>query len=88
MYVANRAINCYNNTMKSERKKTEVTDYAVENTQKIEEIKYLYNSGKIDRDEAYARAKPILDAIDERGKVIAKKHGRKYRPLSFISLMR
>ena len=75
--------------MKEESKKEiKVTDYAADNTAKIDEIKYLYNSGQITRDEAYERAKPILDAIDERGRVIAKKHKRKYRPLSFVSLMR
>lgn len=65
-----------------------VTDYAADNTAMIDEIKYLYNSNQITRDEAYERAKPILDAIDERGRAIAKKHKRKYRPLSFTSLMR
>lgn len=67
---------------------SEVSDYANDNMEKIAEIKRLYNTGEITRDEAYERAQPILDEIDKRGREIAKKHGRKYVKLSFVSLMR
>jgi len=67
---------------------SKVTDYAEANINQIDEIKRLYNTGAITREEAYERAQPILDAIDERGKAIAKKHGRRYVKLSFVSLMR
>lgn len=67
---------------------SKVSDYAESNITQIDEIKRLYNTGEITREEAYERAQPILDAIDERGKAIAKKHGRRYVKLSFVSLMR
>ena len=72
----------------NENHQDSISNYAANNVAEIENIKRLYNSGEITRDEAYERAKPILDAIDERGRAIAKKHKRKYHPLSFASLMR
>lgn len=75
----------YYTNMKNER---EVSDFAVDNMTQIKEIRRLFLSNEITREEAYERAKPIIDAIDARGREIAKKHKRRYNPLNFTQLMR
>lgn len=66
----------------------EVTDFASDNLTQIKEIRRLFLSNEITREEARERAQPIIDAIDARGREIAKKHKRRYNPLNFTQLMR
>lgn len=61
---------------------------AVQNRERLAEIRALLLKGAIDFDEARAKAKPIIDAMNERGKEIAKSHGMKYKPITFTGIMR
>ena len=65
-----------------------MSDDAIRNRARIEEIKRLYAIGQIDREEAEKRAQPVIDAINKRGAEIAKKYKKSYAPVSFIGLMR
>lgn len=45
-------------------------------------------SGQITYDQAKAEAQPIIDNINDRAKVIAKKYNRKASKVSFAAIMR
>ena len=63
-------------------------DEAIDNREKIAQIKKDYNSGIISREEAKFRAEPIINKINKRGAEISKKYKKRYSPISFIGLMR
>lgn len=54
----------------------------------IHQIKSALDKGLITYEEAKEQAQPIIDIMNTEGKSIAKAHGMKYKPVSFISLMR
>lgn len=64
------------------------------NRANIAEVKYLYVTGAITREEAKVRAQPILDRINEataiKTKELNKKYGLNRKPvfLDFINAMR
>lgn len=61
---------------------------ATKNRQEIATIKYSLMVGDITYEKAQELAKPIIKRINEKGKEIAKKYGKKYRAVTFIELMR
>lgn len=62
---------------------------AAENQAKITAIRRRMLNGEITYDEAKAEAQPIIDAINERAKVIAKKYNqRPGKVVSFAAIMR
>lgn len=50
---------------------------------KIEKIRFRYLRAEITLDEAKALVQPLLIEMNKKGLVIAKEHGRKFRPLTF-----
>ena len=56
--------------------------------EKINEIKYKMQIGLITYYEAKAEAEPIIEEMNEKGKVIAKKYNQKFKPFTFASLIR
>lgn len=61
---------------------------AVENQEKVAEIKRKYAYGKITREEAFAEIDPIVKEINEKAKEIAKKYKTKPRLVNAISMLR
>lgn len=61
---------------------------AATNQEKIKDIRRRMLSGAITYEEAKAEATPIIDAINARAKVIAKKYGVSTGKLNFSQLMR
>lgn len=55
---------------------------------KIDEIRLAMFRGILSYDEARAKAEPIIDEMNRRGREIAKKYGKSFRPFSFAALMR
>ena len=60
----------------------------MEDIERLNEIKILLKTGQIDYDEARIKAQPILDLMNKKGEVIAKKFGKKYSKISFTGFMR
>lgn len=55
--------------------------------QTIEDIKIkLRTGGKYE--DCYKEAQPALEILNQKGREIAKEYGKKYKPLSFIAIMR
>lgn len=63
-------------------------EQAKQNREDIQEIKMSLALGYISYDEAKEEARPILDRINDRGREIAKKYGKKYYPITFTEIMR
>ena len=40
------------------------------------------------REQVKLETQPVLDEMNRRGKLIAKKYGKKFRPVTFIEVMR
>ena len=40
------------------------------------------------REQVKSEIQPVLDEMNRRGKLIAKKYGKKFRPVTFIEVMR
>ena len=55
---------------------------------KIQFYRSQYLHGEIDLDTAKKLVEPLLVVMNEYGKEIAKKYGRKYKPLTFGYVMR
>ena len=53
-----------------------------------DEARIRYGIGETTREKAQELIQPYLDAANEKGKEIAKKHKRKYSPISFIGFIR
>ena len=45
-------------------------------------------TGQVTYDEAIKIAQPVLDEMNKKGEMIAKKHGKKYRKITYISVFR
>lgn len=54
----------------------------------IEDIRIRMNRGLISYDEARKTAQPIIDQMNEIGKKIAAKYGKRHTNFTFASLMR
>lgn len=56
--------------------------------EKLAVIKAQRLYGAITEDEAELAAQPILDDMNAKGRAIAKKYNRRFRPFTFKSVMR
>jgi hypothetical protein len=65
-----------------------MTDKAVENRQRVLEIKRDYHLRIITHEEAVERLQPIIDDMNLTAARIAKKYGKKPVKFKFSSLMR
>lgn len=65
-----------------------MTQEATDNMQKIADIRKAMQSGELNYDDAFDKAKPIIDRINARGKELAKKHGMRPKMITFSELMR
>lgn len=54
----------------------------------LNEIKYKLKIGVISYDEAKQRAAPLIYAMNEKSKEIAKRHGVKPKKITFAGFMR
>jgi hypothetical protein len=45
-------------------------------------------TSQVTYDQAIEIAQPVLDEMNKKGEVIAKKYGRKYRKISYVSVLR
>lgn len=61
---------------------------ALENRKAIADVKMALAVGEISYDEAKKKISPILNSINVRGKEIAKKYGKNYRPITFTEVIR
>lgn len=61
---------------------------ATANREAIKSIKRQYDSGLISRERAKELAQPIINRVNERALLVAKRHNKKPYKLSFTSLMR
>lgn len=60
----------------------------MEERKALYEIKMELLAGLITYDEAKIQAKPFIDTLNEKGKTIAKKHGRRFVETTFSQQMR
>jgi polyhydroxyalkanoate synthesis regulator phasin len=68
---------------------SDISDEAVSNRATLAEIKRMYMSGEITRDQAKELASPILKRINKKAAEIAKRHNKKvYQSIDFVSAMR
>lgn len=66
-----------------------ISDEAIRNRGELARIKRNYASGFISRDEAKRLSTPVIQRINSRAAKIAKKNGKKPRPIiDFVSAMR
>lgn len=56
--------------------------------EQINEIRNEMLSGRLTYDEAKAKAQPIIDEINQKGREIAAKYGKKHHDFTFAYLMR
>lgn len=61
---------------------------AEQNRAKMQDIRRRMLSGKISYEQAKAEAEPIIEAINEQAKVIAKKYNQRPAKVSFAAIMR
>lgn len=54
----------------------------------MQTIRRRMMSGEISYEEAKAEARPLIDAINEQAKVIAKRHNMRPTKISFAAVMR
>lgn len=54
----------------------------------LEEIRARMQNGLITIEEAKIEAKPFIDAMNNKGKDIAKKYGKSFKPLTFGYIFR
>lgn len=54
----------------------------------IEKIKLELLTGKITYDEAKIKLQPIIIEMNKKGKEIAKKFNQKFKPFTFVQLIR
>lgn len=52
------------------------------------EVKSLYKTGKISREEAITKLQPYVDYYNAKCKELAKKYHQKAKPFSFAAFMR
>lgn len=56
--------------------------------ERVEKIKGYLIRGEVSYENARFMAIPVIAEMDRRGRIIAKKHGKKYQNISFSKLMR
>ena len=61
---------------------------AAENRAKIDQIKADLHNGRIDYAEATRQTNEILEAVNAKGQQIAKKYGKRYRPITAREVLR
>ena len=61
---------------------------AVDNREKIQDIRRRLLRGAIDYEQARDEAQPIIDAINEKSAEIAKRHNMKAKKMTFAGIMR
>ncbi len=54
----------------------------------IEQVRLNFLAGLISREKALKILKPLVDEYNEKGKVIAKKYGRRFVKLSLTGILR
>jgi len=59
-----------------------------ENRAFFDHIRKLMLSGAITQEQAKEQTRDRLEAMNEKGKEIAKRHGKKFRPFTFAMMMR
>lgn len=55
---------------------------------KAEEYRYLYNTGKITREEAKINIMPYLNKLNEKSLELAKKYNQKHKKIIFSNFIR
>lgn len=65
-----------------------MTTTAAENREKLYGIRKQMLSGQITYDEAKEQAAPVIKAINDKAKEIAKRHGKRPQLVSFGAIMR
>lgn len=55
---------------------------------KAEEYRYLYNTGKITREEAKINIMPYLNKLNEKSLELAKKYNQKHKKITFSNFIR
>lgn len=60
----------------------------MDNRSFFEHIRKLMLSGAITIDQAKEQSRERIEEMNEAGKEIAKKHGKRFRPFTFAGLMR
>jgi hypothetical protein len=63
-------------------------EQTMEHTDQLHTIKMWMITGAISYDRAKEMAAPHLEAMNKKGRKIAKKHGLKHRPITFAAFMR
>lgn len=61
---------------------------AADNREKIADIRRRMQAGQINYDQAKAEAQPVIDAINSKAKLIAKKYKKRPQLVSFAAIMR
>jgi hypothetical protein len=61
---------------------------AMEARQELALVVLRVSTGGLGYDDGFVQAAPLLDVINNRGVEIAKKHGRRYAPLTFGKALR
>ena len=54
----------------------------------FDHLRALVNSGALTYEEAKVQAAPRLEEMNSKGREVAKKYGKKFRPFTFAALMR
>ena len=54
----------------------------------FDHIRKLMLSGAITQEQAKEQTQERLDAMNEKGKEIAKRHGKRFQPFTFSKMMR
>ena len=60
----------------------------IDNRQTIEAYKSLYHGGKISYEELIRCVEPMVQEMNEKGKEIAKKHGKRFTPMTVGYILR
>ena len=60
----------------------------MDNRAKINQIRARYQHSEITLDEAKSLVQPLLDEMNKKGKIIAKKFGKKFSDLTFNYVFR
>lgn len=60
---------------------------AIDNREKISDIKRRFKAGEIDYYQAKAEAEPVLKEINAKAVEIAKKYGKKPRTINFSGII-
>lgn len=65
-----------------------MTDEAIKNRTEIENVRFLYMTGEINRQRAEELAKPVIERMNIKAVEVAKRHKKRPILFNFITLMR